>query len=159
MTHVRHADPFDAACIADILGDVGVLQVAAEPEALTRQRLRAQIEAAEHEAHDVFVAEQDEGGLVGFAAVNWTHNLRHGRDALVSDLFVHSRARGNGAGTALLARIKHEAARRGCLRVVLYSGREGDAYERGFYPKQGFEEHDELAFFAMPVPPGGAEEP
>lgn len=155
MIQVRPAEPFDAADVADILDDAGVFQVVAEPEALTRQRLRAQIEAAEEDPHDVFVAETRGEGVVGFAAVNWTHNLRHGRDAWVSDLFVHSRARGNGAGSALLARVRREAARRGCLRVVLYSGREGDAYERAFYPKQGFEEHDELALFTLPVPPGG----
>ncbi|MDZ7800891.1 MAG: GNAT family N-acetyltransferase [Trueperaceae bacterium] len=154
MIHVRPADPFDASDVAEILDDAGVLQVVAEPDALTRQRLRAQIEATEEEPHDVFVAERSREGVVGFAAVNWTHNLRHGRDALVSDLFVHSRARGNGAGSALLARIRQEASRRGCVRVVLYSGREGDAYERDFYPKQGFEEHDELALFTLPVPPG-----
>ncbi len=155
MLEVRPADPFDAAPIADILGDVGVTQVVAEPEALTRQRVRAQIELAEHGAHDVFVAEHPERGVIGFAAVSWTQNLRMGTDALLSDLFVHSGARGEGAGTALVERVKREAAARGCARLVLYSGRGGDAYERDFYPKQGFDEHDELACFMMPVPPEG----
>lgn len=164
MLHVRPADPFDAAEIAEILEDARVMQVLAEPDALTRQRLREQIAAAEDDALDVFVAERTPDGdgrdgdargedVVGFAAVNWTQNLRLGVDGLVSDLFVHSGARGEGAGTALLGRIKAEAAARGCARLMLYSGRGGEAYERDFYRKQGFDEHDELAFFLLPVPP------
>lgn len=156
MLEVRPADPFDAAPIAEILDDVGVTQVVAEPEALTRQRLRSQIERAAGDAHDVFVAEHDERGVIGFAAVSWTQNLRMGLDGLLSDLFVRSDARGEGAGTALVERVKREAARRGCARLVLYSGRGGDAYERDFYPKAGFDEHDELACFMMPIPPEGA---
>ena len=153
MPTIRHADALDAAPIARILDDVGVTQVVAEPEALTRQRLRSAIEAAEDGAHDVFVAEDPEDGVVGFVAVNWTHTLRQGVDGLISDLFVRSDRRGNGAGSALLERVKAEACTRGCARLVLYSGRGGDAYERAFYPKQGFEEHDELATFMLPVPP------
>ena len=156
MLHIRHADPYDAAPIAEILDDVGVMQVVAEPDALTRQRLRRAIEAAADGAHDVFVAEDPDNGVIGFAAVNWTHTIRQGVDGLISDLFVRSDRRGNGAGSALLDRVKREACERGCARLVLYSGRGGDAYERAFYPKQGFHEHDELATFMMPVPPEGA---
>jgi GNAT superfamily N-acetyltransferase len=155
MLHVRPADPYDAAPIAEILDDARVMQVVAEPDALTRQRVRAQIAGAEDGAHDVFVAEREDLGVIGFAAVNWTQNLRLGVDALVSDLFVRSDARGEGAGSALIDRVKDEAASRGCARLVLYSGRGGRAYERDFYPKQGFAEHDELACFMLPVPPDG----
>lgn len=155
MLQIRPAEPTDAAAIADILDDVGVTQVVAEPDALTRQRLADAIRSAEHGAHDVFVAEPDGGGVVGFVAVNWTHNLRQGIDGLISDLFVHRAKRGNGAGSALLDRVKEEAGRRGCSRLVLYSGRGGEAYARDFYPKQGFREHDELACFLLPVPPEG----
>ena len=155
MLQIHHADPYDAAPIAEILDDVGVTQVVAEPDALTRQRLRAAIGEADGGAHDVFVAELDGEGVIGFAAVNWTHNLRQGIDGLISDLFVRSDMRGEGAGSALLRRVKEEACTRGCGRLVLYSGRGGDAYARDFYPKQGFEEHDELATFMLQVPPEG----
>ncbi|MEX2501909.1 MAG: GNAT family N-acetyltransferase [Trueperaceae bacterium] len=172
MLHVRPADPSDAAAVAAILADARMLQVLAEPEALTRQRLRDQIRATEHGAHEVFVAERspgqdrsaksDDGAerdedrgreVVGVVAVNWTHNLRLGVDGLVSDLFVASRARGEGAGTALLDHVKRRASRIGCTRLLLTSGKEGKAYERDFYPKQGFEEHHELACFLAPVKP------
>ena len=155
MVQIRPADPFDAQPIAEILEDVGVLQALAEPDALTRQRLRHTIEATHEGPHDVFVAEDAGGEVIGFAAVNWTVNVRQGTDGLLSDLFVRSERRGEGAGTALLNRVKREAGARGCGRLVLYSGRDGDAFERGFYPKQGFRMHDELATFMMQVPPEG----
>lgn len=153
MPQIRPAEPIDAGAIAEILDDVGVTQVVAEPDALTRQRLADAIRNAETGAHDVFVAEGEDAGVIGFVAVNWTHNFRQGIDGLISDLFVHNERRGHGAGSALLDRVKLEARRRGCSRLVLYSGRGGDAYERGFYPKQGFREHDELACFMLPIPP------
>lgn len=151
---VRPADPFDAAAIAAILADVGVTQVAAEPEPLTRQRVRRAIEDAGEGPSDVLVAQEGDD-VVGFVAVSWTHNLRQGVDGLVSDLFVRSDRRGCGAGTALVERVKRDAAARGCQRLVLYTGRRGEAYARGFYPKLGFEEHPELACFLLPIPPEG----
>ena len=74
---VRPADRLDAAAIGDILADVGVTQVLAEPDALTRQRLRAAIGdgADADRPHAVWVAELEDR-VVGFAAVNWTHNYR-----------------------------------------------------------------------------------
>lgn len=154
---VRPADTRDAAAIAAILADVGVTQVAAEPEPLTRQRIRGAIADAEEGRHDVLVAEQGED-VIGFVAVNWTHNLRQGVDGLVSDLFVRSDRRGCGAGTALVETVRHQAAERGCQRLVLYTGRDGEAYARSFYPKLGFDEHPELACFLMPIPPEGMDE-
>lgn len=150
--HVRPADPLDAAPIADVLADAGITVVAAEPDGLTRQRVRNAIRDAEGDSFDVWVAE-DDAGVMGFVAVHWTYNLRHGVDGLVSDLFVHSERRGRGAGSALVGRARRAAAERGCMRLVLYSGRNGEAYARAFYPKLGFEEHPELACFILPVPP------
>ena len=159
MPYVRPAEPSDAAPIAAILEDARMLQVAAEPAPLVRARLRHQIAAAEEGAHEVYVAERDDeahgdrGEVIGFVAVNWTQNLRLGTDGLVSDLFVFSDARGEGAGTALLERVERRARDVGCHRLVLTSGKEGEAYERDFYPRRGFEEHEELACFMAYVPP------
>ncbi len=166
MPRVRPAEPSDAAAVAAILEDARMLQVAAEPEPLVRSRLRRQIEAADAGAHEVYVAERDDavaapgaaigGGpdaVVGFVAVNWTQNLRLGTDGLISDLFVAAGARGEGAGTALLERVARRARQLGCHRLLLTSGREGEAYARGFYPRRGFEEHEELACFVAQVPP------
>lgn len=153
--HVRPATPLDAEPIADILTEIGVTKLLAEPDALTRQRLRDAIRAADGLHHTVLVAEQ-RGEVVGFVAVHWTHNFRQGVDGFVSDLFVRSDRRGNGSGTALVRAVERAAAERGCQRLVLLNGKGGEAYQRGFYPKLGFDEHDELACFVRELPPEGA---
>ena len=155
MLHVRPADPYDAAPLADILVDARIVRAVAEPDALVRQRVRDEIHAAEAAERDIFVAEHPERGVLGFATVDWTRDLRLGPGGLLSDLFVHSGARGEGAGSALLERVEREARRRGCARLVLHTGRSGEAYERGFYRKKGFVEEDALATFTRPLPPSG----
>lgn len=151
---VRPADPFDAEPIADILEEIGVTKLLAEPDPLTRQRLREAIAVADDTDHTVLVAEL-EGRVSGFIAVHWTHNLRQGIDGFVSDLFVASDLRGAGAGTALIDAIKRIAHARGGQRLVLFNGKNSEAYARGFYPKLGFAEHDELACFILELPPEG----
>ena len=152
--HVRPADPRDAPAIAAILEEIGVTKLLAEPDPLTRRRLRTAIDAADDERHTVLVAERD-GEVIGFVAVHWTHNFRQGIDGFVSDLFVRSDRRGGGGGTALVDAIKRHAAMAGCQRLVLFNGKESEAYARGFYPKLGFAEHDELACFILELPPEG----
>lgn len=152
---VRPADPFDAEPIAAILEEVGVTKLLAEPDPLTRQRLREAIGAADDRDHTLLVAELGDH-VSGFIAVHWTHNLRQGIDGFVSDLFVASDHRGEGAGTALIDAIKQVAHARGCQRLVLFNGKKSEAYARGFYPKLGFAEHDELACFILELPPEGS---
>lgn len=153
---VRPADPRDAAEIAAILEEIGVTKLLAEPDPLTRQRLRAAIGAADDLNHTVLVAER-EGEVIGFVAVHWTHNFRQGVDGFVSDLFVRSDRRGGGGGTALVREVERRAAAVGCQRLILFNGKESEAYARGFYPKLGFTEHDELACFIRELPPEGFE--
>ena len=151
---VRRADPRDAVEIAAILEEVGVTKLLAEPDPLTRQRLRAAIGAADDERHTVLVAEAH-GAVIGFLAVHWTHNFRQGIDGFVSDLFVRADRRGRGGGTALVDAAKRRAAKVGCGRLVLFNGKNSEAYARSFYPKLGFREHDELACFILELPPEG----
>lgn len=153
MLDVRPADPLDAAPIAAILEDARIVQAVAEPEALVRQRIRQEIETAHRAERDIFVAEHDAHGVVGFATVDWIRDLRVGPGGLLSDLFVHGSARGRGAGSALLERVEAEARARGCARLVLHTGRSGEAYDRGFYAKKGFEEQEDLTTFTRPLPP------
>lgn len=154
---VRPADPRDAVAIAEILEEIGVTKLLAEPDPLTRQRLRSAIGAADDDRHTVLVAERD-GEVIGFVAVHWTHNFRQGIDGFVSDLFVRSDRRGGGSGTALVDAVKRRASAVGCQRLVLFNGKESEAYARGFYPKLGFTEHDELACFILELPPEGLPE-
>ena len=149
---VRDADRWDAEPIAAILEEIGVTKLLAEPDPLTRQRLRDAIAAADDAAHTVLVAEAG-GEVIGFLAVHWTHNFRQGIDGFVSDLFVRSDRRGAGGGTSLVADARRRAAARGCQRLVLFNSRRSEAYARSFYPKLGFTEHDELACFILELPP------
>jgi GNAT superfamily N-acetyltransferase len=155
MLHVRPADRTDAAPLAAILEDARITSAVAEPEALVRDRVRREIAACEEAERDIFVAEHAERGVLGFATVDWTRDLRVGPSGLLSDLFVHSAARGEGAGSALLARVEREARARGGTRLLLHTGRTGEAYERGFYAKKGFAEEPHLATFTRPLPPDG----
>ncbi len=140
--------------MADILHGAFVTKMASEPDALTRQRLRAQIDP-DNPGTDVLVAEHPERGVLGVVTINWTDNLRLGLDAFIADLFVHEDARGEGAGSALVDAAKNRAARAGAVRVLLYTGRSGPAASRAFYEKQGFERRDDVAVYLMHVPPGG----
>ena len=150
---IRDADRRDVEPIGAILEEIGVTKLLAEPDALTRQRLRHAIVSADDTTHSVLVAEC-EGEVIGFLAVHWTHNFRQGIDGFVSDLFVRSDRRGAGGGTLLVAEAKRRAAARGCQRLVLFNSRRSEAYDRSFYPKLGFTEHDELACFILELPPG-----
>lgn len=151
---VRDADRYDAEAIAAILEEIGVTKLMAEPDPLTRQRLRDAIAAADAVHHTVLVALSD-GRVIGFVAVHWTHNFRQGIDGFVSDLFVRADHRGTGGGTALVREVKRRAAARGSQRLVLFNGKGSEAYARGFYPKLGFTEHEELACFILELPPEG----
>jgi GNAT superfamily N-acetyltransferase len=151
---VRDADRYDAEAIAAILEEIGVTKLLAEPDPLTRQRLRDAITTADAVRHTVLVAVLH-GRVIGFIAVHWTHNFRQGVDGFVSDLFVRSDHRGGGGGTALIAEAKRRAASRGSQRLVLFNGKASEAYARGFYPKLGFTEHEELACFILELPPEG----
>lgn len=151
---VRGADPRDAPSIAAILEEVGVTKFLAEPDALTRQRLREALAAADDVRHTVLAAECG-GEVIGFLAVHWTHNFRQGIDGFVSDLFVLSDHRGEGGGSALIEAARRRAAQVGCGRLVLFNSRHSEAYARDFYPKLGFTEHDELACFILELPPEG----
>lgn len=151
--NIREAQPSDAHAIAEVLVDTGFTQVCAEPEPLTRQRLRETIEQEKHDPrHSILVAE-GESGVTGFIAVNWLESMRYGSEGHISDLFIHSDCRGNGAGTELVEAAKKEARERSCQRLLLLNGKGGESYERGFYPKRGWEEHEEMACFMLHLPP------
>jgi GNAT superfamily N-acetyltransferase len=66
------------------------------------------------------VAEEPGGRVLGFIDVEFRQRLGHPRpQAWVNDLVVTESARGQGVGTALLARAEELARRRGCFRMSL----------------------------------------
>jgi ribosomal protein S18 acetylase RimI-like enzyme len=71
--------------------------------------------------------------LAGFRL---TENLVHGRFLYVDDLVVDAAERSNGLGAILLTRLKDEARRLGCAKLVLDTGIDNIAAQR-FYARQG----------------------
>lgn len=108
-----------------------------------------------------YVAEESQGEIVGYGAVHWTPFLfLPGGEAYVTELFVRPSAAGNRVGSAILETIVAEAEHRGCSRVSLLNGRDGESYRRAFYKKRGWVERDRMANFVLSIPrkPEEAEE-
>jgi GNAT superfamily N-acetyltransferase len=75
------------------------------------------------------------GEVLGVITSSYVTAIRYGGEyARLEELIVDDRARGTGAGMALLKAAIEEARRRGCGLVTLYS-RE---HTRAFYEKAGF---------------------
>jgi predicted N-acetyltransferase YhbS len=82
----------------------------------------------------VIVFEVD-GEVLGVITSSYVSAIRYGGDyARLEELIVDDKARGTGAGMALLKAAIAEAHQRGCSLVTLYS-RE---HTRAFYEKAGF---------------------
>ncbi len=146
---VRPAHSDDAAGIAAVLRDVGwFAHINGESESETAARVVEQLaRCAADASHTVLVAQDASGQIVGYAAVHWFPNLMKGGDGYISELFLREAARGQGIGGELLAAIEREARRRGINRLMLFNRKERSSYQRGFYPKHGFDERTDVAFF------------
>jgi GNAT superfamily N-acetyltransferase len=82
----------------------------------------------------VIVFEVD-GEVLGVITSSYVSAIRYGGDyARLEELIVDDKARGTGAGIALLKAAIAEARRRGCSLVTLYSRK----HTRAFYEKAGF---------------------
>lgn len=99
-----------------------------------------------------YIAEDSQGEIVGYGAVHWTPFLfLPGGEAYVTELFVRPEDSGKGAGSGILETIVAEAKQRGCSRVTLLNGRDGESYRRSFYTKRGWVERDHMANFILPL--------
>lgn len=98
------------------------------------------------DSHLVLVAATPEGAIAAYVAVHWLPYLMlRGPEGFVSELFVRASDRDQGIGKALLAVVEAEARTRGCARLNLLNGKQGEAYARGFYKQLGWQERDWLA--------------
>jgi GNAT superfamily N-acetyltransferase len=59
----------------------------------------------------------EHGSVCGFALYHPTYSTWQGLSLYLEDLYVQPRLRGQGIGTALLARVAAEAQRQGCSRL------------------------------------------
>jgi GNAT superfamily N-acetyltransferase len=143
---IREASASDADEIARLAEQLGY---ATTPEQAA-QRLASVLSDDEHE---VFVAEDASGGILGWAHVFGARRLVSDRFAEIGGLVVDEAQRGEGVGKALLARAEAWAMQSGYGAVRIRSNvvREG---ARAFYEHLGYRrQKQQNAFFkAMPRP-------
>ena len=147
---LRRVSIDDAEELASLLKDVGwfeFLEKRSDDE--VREHVKFQLaRCLADDSHLLYVAESDDGKLIGYVSVHWLPYLfMRGPEGYVSELFVRDGARGQGVGRELLACIEAEAKTRGCHRLSLINLRGRESYQRQFYVKAGWRERAEAANF------------
>ncbi|MDF3935739.1 GNAT family N-acetyltransferase [Pseudomonas citronellolis] len=132
---VRVATRADAQALAPLLQQLDPAEPAPDV-ALLALRLEAP-----DASRVVLVAERD-GRLLGTCTLNLIEHLAHGfaRSAILEDMLVDSRARGQGIGQALVGRAAQRAREWGCYKLALSSHQDREAAHR-FYAALGFAAH------------------
>ncbi|MGD2252893.1 MAG: GNAT family N-acetyltransferase [Anaerolineales bacterium] len=141
---IREASASDAGEIARLAEQLGY---ATTPEQAA-QRMASVLSDDEHQ---VFVAEDTSGGIVGWAHVFGARRLVSDRFAEIGGLVVDEVRRGEGVGKALLARAEAWAMEGGYGAVRIRSNvvREGAL---GFYEHLGYRCQKQQNAFFKPLP-------
>lgn len=151
--HLRLAELDDAARLADLIIGLGWFQRyfgSTSNEVIQAQIRRRLLLCLADDSHSVYVTENPDGDIVGYAAVHWLPYLfLPGPEGYLSELFIRESARGQGIGSRLLEVVKTEAVKRGCSRLCLLNMRSRESYQRGFYAQRGWEERPEAANFIL----------
>jgi GNAT superfamily N-acetyltransferase len=131
---VRRAVAADAASVGRLVADLGTLR-----QATARPALPALKRELGRRSSPVLLALKN-GRVVGLLRFHLLHALAHNgrRWALLEDLIVDARARGQGVGELLLAQALLRAKRMGCYKISLAS-RLGRHSAHALYKKAGFE--------------------
>ena len=151
---IRKAIEADATPIAAVLHAISDLHpIAAQSAATTANTIKLNLQRTLLSGSSAaYVAENAEGDVAGYCAVHWVPFLfMRGGEAYVTELFVRPSDSGKGIGSALLDTVIAEARQRGCSRVSLLNGRDGQSYRRDFYKKRGWVERDGMANFILPL--------
>lgn len=99
--------------------------------------------------HWLLLAER-EGDLVGYCAMHRVPMpIVGGSEGYISDLFVRADARGEQVGHSFLDMAEQIAAKEGFVRLHVINRRDRESHKRGFYPKQGFREREEVSSFVL----------
>ncbi|OPH53273.1 GCN5 family acetyltransferase [Paenibacillus ferrarius] len=98
-----------------------------------------------------FVAETEDGTLVGFATLYFTFStLRASKIAVMNDLYVVEAERGQGAAAKLFAACKGYAARNGYANLTWTTAKD-NFRAQGFYDKIGGDRSDWLTYSVNPT--------
>ncbi len=133
--NVRRARPGDASHVFALVEQLGY-----QPDHRGFDETFAQV--VRHPEAAVYVAVE---GLrvIGYLSMSQRPQIRlGGRAAVIDELVVEERRRGDGIGTALLDAALSYARGLGCRRVDLSTNRARQSYQRGFYVAHGFTEVD-----------------
>jgi GNAT superfamily N-acetyltransferase len=151
---IREATESDAMGITLVLHDISELKFVAvnsvdQTYALVAKGLAT---ALQSDTSVVLAAVGDDGTIAGYCSVHWVPFLFFtGPEGYISELFVRKRDRSSGVGTALLEEVRRRARQKECSRLSLLNGRDGQAYQRGFYAKRGWHERERMANFVSPL--------
>ena len=133
--NVRSAEGSDAVALAALLRQLGN-----DEPPLDTQRLFHYLEQPGAKTLTL-VAERD-GTLLGTCSLHLIEHIAHdfARSAILEDMVVDSRARGQGIGQALIHRAVEQAREWGCYKLALSSHLQREAAHR-FYAAMGFRAH------------------
>jgi GNAT superfamily N-acetyltransferase len=151
---IRNTKFEDAEAITRIIREVGWFEhLKSESAEVIEERVRQHISLClADDSHSTFVAETEDGKVVGYSSVHYLpYFFLPGPEGYVSELFISTKARGRGIGTALLEQIIAEARRHGCARLSLINSRTRESYQRKFYEQHGWKERTEVAAFVLPL--------
>ena len=110
---VRHAAEGDIPALMPLMRGYCDFYEANPTDAGLAEMATALIAAADDQGM-LLVAEDDDGEVIGFAAVGWKwSSLRGARIAVLEDLFVAQEARGKGAADALIEACANRARTHG----------------------------------------------
>ncbi|MCY1263664.1 aminoalkylphosphonic acid N-acetyltransferase [compost metagenome] len=132
---VRVAVPADAPALAPLLAQLGSDDPEPDPVQLAgRLRLRNPLQVT-------LVAERD-GVLLGTCSLHLIEHIAHdfARSAILEDMVVDTRARGQGIGQALIGHAVEQARDWGCYKLALSSHQDREMAHR-FYAALGFAPH------------------
>jgi GNAT superfamily N-acetyltransferase len=117
---VRPATAEDFRAVCGLLAELGRPTVGDGTSDACRAAYMADLGDA---AADHLIALDDRGAAIGFVSLHYRRRLNQPTlEAWLPDLVVNERARGAGAGRALLAEAERRARERGCHRLALESG-------------------------------------
>jgi GNAT superfamily N-acetyltransferase len=152
---IREATLADAEALRALIESIeGFASLKALPESERQARVAHHLSLAlSNPSHQVYVATDDDGALVGYVAVHYLpYLILAGPEGYISELFLHESARGRGIGTQLLEHVQQAARSRGCQRLSLLNMQDRESYLRGFYHKNGWQERADARNFILPLP-------